>query len=89
MLKQLLHFWRTDHDARLPSLGPFMHACFDDDDHDDCGEDDKDDDHEKAGEDDKEIALFRNFWQFSVLDNATATAASAHGRDNFDIGTGS
>ena len=60
-----------------------MHAlCFD-------AEDYKDDDHDKTGEDDKEIALFRNFWQFSVLDNATATAASAHGRDNFDIGTGS
>ena len=55
------------------------------DDEDD--EDSKDDSDEEDDRDDIRMGLFSNFWQNSVLDSATA--ATAHGWDNFDIASGS
>ena len=56
-------------------------------DEDEGGEDDEDGLDEEDDKDDIRMDLFSNFWQNSVLDSATA--ATAHGWDNFDILTGS
>ena len=56
-------------------------------DEDEGGEDDEDGLDEEDDKDDIRMDLFSNFWQSSVLDSATA--AAAHGWDNFDIPSGS